>query len=379
MKENKLDKFDLKLINELEQDARQPLSSIAKKLKTSQQVVSYRMKSLEKRKIIGSYYTIINLTKLGYTSYRTMIRFSNITDSKHKEIIDYLMKQGNVLWLVDCSGRWDLLVNFMAKNIIHYSEMLRNFKNKFPLQIQNYDILTTLEVIYLGRNYFLEKKLDQNILPSFGGKWETISLNKKDLQILDILSENARINSVDIAEKINTSPNTVILRIKDLLNKGIIQGFKPLIHLENTGYSGYKTLIKFHNITDKKENEIINYLKLNLHVVGIIRIVGSWEFEIEFEVKNREEMLNFTRNIRDKFKEIIKEFELLLLHHEYKYNFFPRDIIQKNNLKENDKNRVFNVKESEVLQKNFGRLKGKLEMSGQEAKDMMRKEIHQIE
>jgi len=327
MEKNKLDKFDLKLINELEQDARQPLSKIAKKLKTSQQVVSYRMKSLENRGVVGGYYTIINLTKLGYTSYRTMVRFNNITDKKHKEIIDYLMKQENVLWLVDCSGRWDLLVNFIAKNIIHYNERLRNFKNKFPNQIQNYDILTTLEVIYFGRDYFIEKKRGERTLPSFGGKWEPVCLNEKDLEILDILSENARINSVDMAEKIKASPNTVILRIKDMVKRRIIQGFKPLIHLENAGYLGYKALIKFHNITDKKEKEIIEYLKTNLQVVGAIRLVGLWDFEIEFEVKSREEMLKLTRDFRDRFKEVIKEFELLSLYHEYKYDFFPGDLL----------------------------------------------------
>jgi len=328
MEGKKLDTFDLRLINELEQDARQPLSKIAKKLRSSQQVVSYRMKILEKRKVIGGYYTIIDLTKLGYTSYRTMIRFSNITDRKHKEIINYLMKQGNVLWLVDCSGRWDLLVNFMAKNIIHYSEMLRKFKNKFPNQVQNYDILTTLEVIYFGRDYFMEKKRDQKKFSSFGGEWENVSLNKKDLRILSILSENARINSVDIADRIKVSPNTVILRIKELQKKGIIQGYKPLIHLENTGYSGYKALIKFHNIMDKKEKEIISYLKTKLNVVGVIRLVGLWDFEIEFEVRTKEEMLGFTRDLRDRFKEVIKEFELLALLHEYRYNFFPGDLLK---------------------------------------------------
>ena len=57
----------------------------------------------------------------------------------------------------------------------------------------------------------------------------------------------------------------------------------------------------------------------------------------------------------------------------------PNDIVQKNKLKENDKIRVFIVKKSDILQKNFGRLKGKLKMSGQEAKDMIRKELHHIE
>lgn len=322
----KLDKFDLKLLTELEKDARQASSQIGKKLGTSQQVVSYRIKSLEKRNIISRYYTIINLTKLGYTSYRTMIRLSNMNPHKHNEIISYLTKSKNILWIVDCGGRWDLIVNFMAQNIIHYNNLLREFKNNFPEQIQNYDILTTLEVIYFGRNYFLKSK--PNIkLPSFGGEWKTIKIDKKNLEILSLLAENARMNAVDLGVKLRISPNTVILRIKEMKKNGFIQGFKPLIHLENTPYEEYKALLKFHNITENKEKEIISYLKSSSNVAGVIRLVGLWDFEIEFGTETKYEMLEFTRTFRDKFKEIIKDFEVIPLFHEYRYNFFPGDIL----------------------------------------------------
>lgn len=320
--------FDLKLLAELEKDARQTLSKIAKSLETSQQVISYRIKSLEKRGVVSGCYTLINITKLGYTSYRAMIRFSNITGAKYEEIINYLMKHPNVLWLVECGGRWDLIVNFMAKNIIQYNSILREFKNKFPEQIQNYDVLTTVEAIYFGRDYFTKKIREIKPLPYFGREAETITLDKTNSQILDLISENARMGSVGIAQKIDVSPNTVMLRIKEMRKSGIIQGFKPLIHLKNTPYSGYKALIKFQNITEVKEKKIINYVKTNVNVVGAIKLIGLWDFEIEFEVEAKEQMLQLTRNIRDKFKDVIKEFEVIPLFHEYKYNFFPRDMLR---------------------------------------------------
>ena len=334
MGSEKLDKFDLKLINELENNARESLSKIAKKLRTSQQVISYRMNSLEKRGVIGGYYSIINILSLGYTIYRTLIRLSNITDKKREEIINYLMKDGNVLWLVDCGGKWDLLVNFMAKNIVQYSELIRNLKSKFPNQIQNYDILTIVEVIYFGRDYFTNKIRSINQQPYFVGTKKTEpqkldELDETNLKILSIISENSRLNAAEIADKIKISPNTVILRMKELHKKGIIQGYKPLIHLDKTDYKGYKALIKFQNINEKKEEELINYVGRNVNVVGVIKIVGACDIEIEFEVETQDQMLKITRDIRDKFKDIIKEFELLPLYHEYRYNFFPKDLLKK--------------------------------------------------
>ena len=57
-----IDKIDLKLLSELEDNSRQTLSQISKKLKTSQQVVSYRINALEQKKVIGGFFTIINFT-----------------------------------------------------------------------------------------------------------------------------------------------------------------------------------------------------------------------------------------------------------------------------------------------------------------------------
>lgn len=324
----KLDKFDIKLIAELEEDSRQTLSRIAKKLKTSQQVVSYRIKSLEKREIIGGYYTIINFTKLGYTSYRTMIRLSNIDKNKRKDIIDHLTKHPNALWIVDCGARWDLIINFMARNIVHYDNLLREFKSLFPEQIQNHDVLTTVEVVYFGRDYFTKKWREAKDLPYFGREEDIAVYDKINLQILNLISENARMNSVEISSEIGISPNTVMLRIKEMKISGIIQGFKPLIHLENISFSGYKALVKFQNITEKRMKEIINNLRINVKIVGIIRLIGLWDFEIEFEVKTKEEMLKLTRDFRDRFKDVVKEFEVIPLFHEYKYNFFPGDLIK---------------------------------------------------
>ena len=323
-----LENFDLKLIEELENDSRQTLSKIAKKLRTSQQVVSYRIDSLFKKNILGGFYTIINFSLLGYTNYRTMMRLTNITKQKHQQIISYLMKHSNVLWIVDCGGRWDLIINFIAKNILQYDQFIKELKKRFPKQIQNYNVLTTVEISYFGRHYFTKNIREKNSPLYFGREIKLIETDKTDLKILSLLSENARMNSVQVAEKLKISPNTIILRIKDMKKKNLIQGFKPLLHLENTAYSAYKALIKFHNITDKRENYIFDYLRTKINVIGIIKIIGEWDFEVEFEVNSQQTMLDFMREFRDRFKDVINEFEVIPLFHEYKYNFFPGDLVE---------------------------------------------------
>jgi Lrp/AsnC family leucine-responsive transcriptional regulator len=264
----------------------------------------------------------------GYSRYRMMLRISDFSHKKADEIISYLMQHSNVQWLVECGGRWDFLINFMAKNIIHLDFIIKAFKEKFPGQIQNYEILTPIEIIELGRTYFTKRVRRSEVLSYFGREYKPAKVDKVDLKILDLLSENARINSVEASEKIGVTPNTVIQRIKNLREKGVIHAFRPLIHLDNTPYSTYKFPVKFQNISESREKEILDYVVKNVNVIAIIKFIGQWDFEIEFEVDSQELLLDLTRSFRNKFKDVIKEFELIPLFHEYRYNFFPKDLLR---------------------------------------------------
>lgn len=311
-KDSKLTQADRILLAELEDDARKPLSIVAKRLRISQQLLSYRLQSLQKINILAGYYTQINFTMFGYTRYRTMIRLSNYSRNKSDEIVDYLMNHPNVQWFVECGGRWDFLVNFMAKNIIQFSNFLKDFRKTYPRQIQNVDVLTVVEVIELGRSYFIKSHRDIEKLSYFGRDFEAPKIDNIDLMILDYISENTRMTSAQISEMLEVSPNTVSVRIKNLLKKGVIRGFKPLIHLENTLYSTCKALIAFQNATEEREVDIIDYVKTDVNFVASIKLVGEWDFEVEFEVDSREAMLNLTRAFRDEFKDVIKELRSFL-------------------------------------------------------------------
>jgi DNA-binding Lrp family transcriptional regulator len=257
-----------------------------------------------------------------------MVRISNYSQQKEKEIVEYLMHHPNVQWLVECGGKWDFMVNFLAKNVVQFDNFLKAIRNKFPRQIQNFDIFIVFESIELGRSYFIKSYRDTKKLAYFGRDYKPTKVDGADLKILNLISENARMTSAEIAEQIEVSPNTISSRIKKMIERGIIRGFKPLIHLENVGYMTYKIPFKFQNYTEQREEEIIDYLKTDVRVTGIIKLVGQWDFEIEFEVDSRQAMLDLTRNFRDKFKDVIKEFEIIPLYHEYKYNFFPGDLCE---------------------------------------------------
>lgn len=52
-----------------------------------------------------------------------------------------------------------------------------------------------------------------------------ISLDKTDLQILDLMQANARISNVDLAKQLEMAPSAVLERVKKLEQKNVITGY----------------------------------------------------------------------------------------------------------------------------------------------------------
>ena len=322
-----IDRIEQKLIAELEADSRQSINKLAKKFQMSPPLLRYKLSSLKERNIIQGFYTVIDFYKLGYSLFRTMLRFSSITKEKYKSLISYLMQHSNVQYLVECGGRWDLIVNFMAKNIIQYKLYLKELQEIFPQEILHYNSLSVINVAYLARDYLIDSIRHSKLVFWFGSEFGSIKLDNIDLKILDLISENGKISFSDIGKKLKITPHTVIRRVSIMKKDRFIIGFSPLINLTNTQYSAYKAIVTLQYHTDQKRNEIINFLQSNVNVTNIIEFIGPWDFEIEFEVDSREKELELTRNFQRLFGTVIKEFEIIPLFCEYRHNFLPKDLV----------------------------------------------------
>lgn len=123
MKKDKLDPFDLRIINELTVDARIPLIQLSKKLKVSNTLIHQRIKKLKEEGILKTASYQLDPWKLGYqTSAYTQIM---LTDSKQHRIVEKeLEKIPEIVECVNISGRYAVLVRIFAKNNRHLRDVI---------------------------------------------------------------------------------------------------------------------------------------------------------------------------------------------------------------------------------------------------------------
>ena len=88
-------------------------------------------------------------------------------------------------------------------------------------------------------------------------------------------------------------------------------------------YLHYKILIRFRNISEERENTLKEFCKVNPNIVYIVKSLGPWDFEIDVEVKNTEELRKILMNIKTEFSDILKDLSTLHIFQVHKYNFCP--------------------------------------------------------
>ncbi len=320
----KLDLKDRKILHQLDCNSRQTNSEIAKKVGLSKQVVGFRINRLIQKKVITSFYPIIDISKLGFTVHKIFLRLRDLDREKEKELINFLVNHPNVVWVASSDGRFELAFGTWAKNMEFLDKTLSEFNKIFGENIAEEQIATIIRGDYFTREY-LTNKNDPGTRPEafFGAVPASVKIDLKDWEILFMLGKNSRNTSVDIARKIKLSADAVSDRIRRLEKLGIIKYYNIVPNEAKYPYQHYKILTSFRNISEQREKVLKEYCKVNPNIVYIVKALGPWSFEIDIEVENAEKFREVMMDIKTEFSDILKEYFIMNIYQVHKYNFCP--------------------------------------------------------
>jgi DNA-binding Lrp family transcriptional regulator len=316
----KLDLKDKKILTLLDEDSRLSNSQIAKRVGLSKPAVEYRIQRFHKNNIIFTHYSVIDFTKLGYSQYKIYFKFQDITLEDEQKIISYWKNDKNSIWIAQIRGRWDLAVSILARSNFEFGKILSKFMNQYSKFILSKDVLLTEYSPIYAREYLTETKPSEFI---YGVPSKIYELDDADKKILKELSKNARINIVDLAEKTKLSRDIINYRLKKLTKEKIIVQYRCYLNLQNVGINHYKIIFRTKNFDEQSEKEIKSYVTQHKKATQFLKLIGSWDLEIEFETENEDELYKILIEIRKRFSNVIRDFDILRITETYKYDYFP--------------------------------------------------------
>lgn len=316
-----LDGMDRSILFELEQDSRQSLGTIAKKLKCSKPTLHYRIQRLLKSGIIKNFITVVDYSKAGYTDYEVWIQLSETSLGKKKEFLEFLLQHPNTRWVGSSGGKYDIAIAILAKDINMFIGIFKGITRRFPGIVKNYIISTVYEFHRYQRAYFQkgEEKAELFTL----GKGKQVELDKADIAILSALSKDSRTPLMTLAKGSGVSFNTVRTKIRRLEKERVIMHYSISINSNKLSFKSQDILISLQNMSQEKETQLEEYCLRSPYVSYMHKVIGKWDMYVSFDAYSQEHFQEFLTEFRSRFADVVRDFELMSVMEDKKFDYFP--------------------------------------------------------
>ena len=120
-------------------------------------------------------------------------------------------------------------------------------------------------------------------------------LNETDMKILQVLLEDARFSSRQIAKKVGVSVGTVLSRIKKMEDDGLIKGYSVLMDHEKLGFE--LTVVMEITVSKGRLVEMENEIAKISNVCSVYDVTGLTDAFLIAKFKSREELGKFAKRL----------------------------------------------------------------------------------
>lgn len=316
----KMGKLDWQILAELDNDARQSSSKIAKKLRVNKNVVNYRIKNLECKGIIRGYYTVIDSYRLGYSSYRIYLKLQNASPEKEKEIMDYLVALPDTWWIGTIKGKYNIGALVWVKTQEQFVKVWLKLNEKFRPYIEEYVVVTYHRLEHY-RLPFTKKYLKEKAKIEIIGGAEIVRTDDTDKAILRLISANARISLLELSKKLKLTPAAIQYRVKQLVKKKVILGYRAIIDQNKLGYTLYKMNFNLNNM--QAYGKMGKFAQQHEDIFYLDKSVGYADIEIEIYTKSSQRFYEIMDEIRTKFADAIKDYDFFIFSEITKLAYMP--------------------------------------------------------
>lgn len=273
----------------------------------------YRIKRLEERGIITGYQARTNITNSIYGGYLLLIQTINITQEKENEIFQTLKRKKLAKFIGKIGGNYDIIIGLTVSNLQELQEHITFVNNTFGKYKTKMTVLTMIEEIKDSfKPIFTEKdELIQTVsMPKMKHK-ELI--DQIDEQIMNLLAEDGTLSSPKIASKVKRTDVSVRERIKKLLKRKLILGFRTMIDLTKLEQQFTYLMIKTNPANSTIDKSFQTFLQMNKQVTYACKLIGESNYIVTVYSKNNQELNGHISKLRDEFHDSVTEVNSLPL------------------------------------------------------------------
>lgn len=140
-----VDAAEENILRILANNSRVSILEMMDKLNLSRDVVSHRIKKLEKSKIILCYRSLIDLEKIDYHLYKIIFRLHNFSKEEDSSLISYCKSIPNITQYIRLVGNWDVEIEVEIENEEKLYNIIHGLRSQFDEIIKDYEVLNIVK------------------------------------------------------------------------------------------------------------------------------------------------------------------------------------------------------------------------------------------
>jgi len=301
----------MRILSTLSTNSRGTYRNIAKEVALSKDAVKNRIEKLIASKVIAKFRTTVDLSEFKLKKYDVLFRFSD--ERELLKTIHFLEKEHRVTWIGRLFGTYDLRITYVAKDYNELYEVMSKLNINAEMTICKIEKQQKKERIQLNEMLLGVPSKQQK--KSQGAKIPH-TMDKIDREIINHLTNNARMQNSDIAKKLKITQDIVHYRIKKMEKGKFIQRYTTDLDTSKLGKTWCIALIRTKNVdeaTMRKLNTFVGTKQVSTYAI----LTGEWNLSIAFFGNNMQEIYDIFKEIRSQLADNIIRVEPLIITERY--------------------------------------------------------------
>lgn len=313
------DLYDRKIVSYIDIDARLPVAQIAKKVRLSKETVNYKLKRILEGGYIESFYALVNASKFGYMYYRVYMKFQNLTEKTEHQIVAFMKGEKSCANLRITEGPFDIVFLSMHRN----PEELRSFLDDFTDRFGSFLLQKSVNLVIATNKFNLKifNNDERRKIRMFHGKPSDFTPDKVDLEIINMLSLNAREKLINMEKKLKKDTRVISYRINNLEKKGIIGGYTIELDFEKLGRKFVQVDISLRKLSLLPQ--ILEFFDRTDTCIYAFEILGKYDLSLEIYPENDLHLRKVMENFKRRFEGGYIDYDISHIYREYILNPSP--------------------------------------------------------
>jgi DNA-binding Lrp family transcriptional regulator len=307
------------LLYALDVDSSWTLGVLARALRRSKQFVLYRMRKLEEEGVITGYHAIVDMSRLGYFTFRIYFKFQQMTQSGIDAFITFARKLPQIWTITSIQGKWDCALFLGVRSVEDFHRVWDALLLEHKRHIKAYNVAVYAPIHNFNKKFFIGEPKD--VVERIYGAGEAERIDDGDLRIIRAYAGDVRQPLAAIARRVGVSADIVRRRIRALEERKIIVGYTLGLNLGLLGHTGYRVDVQL--LSTRRNRELFEYCRAHPNIYQVNRSIGGADFEFEVIVRDLAHLIRIIDEIKTRFEDVVSDVEYFGFSAFYALKYIP--------------------------------------------------------